>query len=167
VWFQRQLRKNPEIMTIDYEEKPDHNPFVFIATSIAFGSIFAFIIAMLPSQIEVNSSLDGNTSVAVLLGFSTLIAWPVSQLSNRFSLQLLSLVGWVMGSISIFLLFTISNEIFFYASLIILGLSCSLLSVTTFPLALKNIPARNLALGTGIFLGIAEGFEGFYQWLLR
>jgi MFS family permease len=167
IWFQRQLKKNPEIMSVDYEEKPDHKPLVFVAASIAFGSVFAFIIAVLPSLIGARLNVDGSTTVAAMLGFSTLIAWPVSQLSAKFSLQTLAGTGWVMGGVSVLALLIISNESIVYMALIILGLSCSVLSVTTFPLALKNIPARNLALGTGIFLGIAEGFEGFYQWLLQ
>jgi len=150
----------------------ENNFFPVIVVGITFGVITAFIMDYLPSILSTKlPSYDtmvfgGNHFSSIILGVAALLAFPVSKLIAEFGLVRSIVIGFIVASISILIILFAKNQILTIMICFLLASAYSLISVAAFPFTLKNLSARNITFGVGLFYGSLELASGLFNILL-
>jgi hypothetical protein len=162
-YFFRKSTKNL-VLTREYEEskaKKSNFPLVLslgLVIGLATGIMMNVFPDLLAQKLEEYSHTDlgGSHFVSFILGASALLAYPIAQATRSISLSNNVLYSSIFTFASIILVFTAPEKFTTILSCIALAIGYSWLSVSAFPMALKNLSPKTVTLGAGIFYGCTE-----------
>ena len=149
-----------------------NNYFPVILVALTFGVITAFIMEQFPSILALklpsykSAIFGGNYISSVILGVAALMALPASKLIGKIGLIQSIVVSTVVASLSILVILFGQNQNLIIVMCILLASAYSLLSVSAFPFTLKNLSARNITFGVGLFYGFHELASGLFTIVL-
>ncbi|MFN0049379.1 MAG: MFS transporter [Cytophagales bacterium] len=166
-YFFRATTKNISL-TREYDEtKAKKSNFPLVLTvgmmlGLATGIIMNTFPGLLASRLQdySNTALGGSHFVSFILGISALAAWPLSTVVTQIGMQKGVLYGCISTFICIVLVFLTNDPIYCGIACVLLGVSYSLLNVSSFPFILTNLSARTVTFGAGIFFGSIELADG-------
>ena len=145
-----------------------NNYFPVILVALTFGVITAFIMEQFPSILALklpsykSDIFGGNYISSVILGVAALMALPASKLIEKIGLIQSIVVSTIVASLSILVILFGQNQNLIIVMCILLASAYSLLSVSAFPFTLRNLSARNITFGVGLFYGFHELASGLF-----
>ncbi len=143
-----------------------------ILVALTFGVVTAFIMEHFPSILaerlpSYKSDLfGGNYFSSLILGVAALMAIPASKLIDKIGLIQSIVVSTVVAALSIIVILFGQNQNLTIIMCVILACAYSLLSVSSFPFTLRNLSARNITFGVGLFYGFHELASGLFTIML-
>jgi MFS family permease len=148
------------------EARSNESSFInVLLAGLVLGLATAVIKNYLPARVaeaQANLSIgvSGAAVVSMVLALAAIVAWPASKYVDRIG----TMKGIQYGLIGTFVFLAVSamapNAYVVVTAALLAAPFFSLASVSAFPYALKNLSARNLTLGTGIFFGSVEIADG-------
>ena len=132
--------------------------------ALALGVVDTVIKEFLPTWLLANSdvslNITGGLIVSLVLVTAAIAAWPLSFQVDKIGERRAITVGLLGALLSLVVVYFAPYA--FVAILFALssGIFLSLVSVSAFPFALKNLSVKNVTLGTGIFFGCLELASG-------
>ena len=153
------------------ERRNDYFPVILVG--LTFGVITAFIMEYFPAILVTklpsfqSMVFGGNHFSSLILGMAALLAIPMSKFVEKTGLVQSILLSAFAASIAIIAILIGQNQALIIVLCIILSASYSILSVAAFPFTLKNLSARNITFGAGLFYGSLELAGGIFNILLN
>ena len=162
--FKRSTR-DVNFVRSDQEARATSNNFtIVLAIGLAFGIIYAIINNYLPGWLLAKSDLgipiSSGVFVSLVLLTAALAAWPISFQVDKIGLQQGVIIGLIGTAVCLALVYFIPMHYAALACSLLAGVFLSLASVSAFPLALQNLSAKSITVGTGLFFGSFELAEG-------
>jgi hypothetical protein len=152
------------------ERKNHYAPVILVG--LTFGIITAFIMdhfpAILSSKLPSFDSMvfGGNHFSSIILGVAAIMALPASKVVEQIGLVQSIVIGTIVSSLSILAILFGQNQSLTILLCLVLACAYSLLSVSSFPFTLKNLSARNITFGVGLFYGSLEVASGLFNILI-
>ena len=152
-------------------QRKDHY-FPVILVALTFGVITAFIMEHFPSILAQklpsyeSATFGGNYFSSVILGIAALMAFPASKVVERLGLIQSIVISTVVAAFSIVVILFGQNQNLTIIMCFLLACAYSLLSVSAFPFTLRNLSARNITFGVGLFYGFHELASGMFTIML-
>jgi hypothetical protein len=149
-----------------------NNYFPVILVALTFGIITAFIMEHFPLILTQklpsygSEIFGGKYFSSLILGVAALMALPASKLIEKIGLIQSIVVSTIVASLSIIVILFGQNQSLIIIMCILLASAYSLLSVSAFPFTLRNLSARNITFGVGLFYGFHEFASGLFTIIL-
>lgn len=149
-----------------------NNYFPVILVAMTFGVITAFIMEHFPTILAEklpsyqSATFGGNYFSSIILGIAALMALPASRIIGQIGLLQSIVVSTLVAAASILIILFGQNQNLTLIMCVLLACAYSLLSVSSFPFTLKNLSARNITFGVGLFYGFHELASGLFTILL-
>ncbi|HWZ22708.1 MAG TPA: MFS transporter [Cytophagaceae bacterium] len=149
-----------------------NNYFSVILVALTFGVITAFIMEHFPLILtqklpSYKSELFGGKYFSsLILGVAALMALPASKLIGKIGLIQSIVMSTIVASLSIIAILFGQNQGLIIVMCLLLASAYSLLSVSAFPFTLRNLSARNITFGVGLFYGFHEFASGLFTIML-
>jgi hypothetical protein len=136
-----------------------------VIAGLALGIVDVLIKEFLPNWLLAKSdtTLPIHTSgliVSLVLITAALTAWPLSFQVDKLGERKGIIIGVLGALISMAAVYALPYAYVSLGFALITGVFLSLISVSAFPFALKNLSVKNVTLGTGIFFGCVELASG-------
>lgn len=164
-YFLRKINQNSKLIVSPNSKNKKMNYGLLLLVAIGFGSIFGFFIGWVPEMNIKMISISGSYYAAIILGLTTVLAWPASWLTRYLSIRQIFTFGFLIFILSIPGFIWELNTIVFFVSSASLVVGASMVSVSAFPLLLKSAGSKYPAFSVGVFLGASEAFEGLFGWV--
>ena len=152
-------------------ERPN-NYISVILVGLTFGIITAFIMEHFPQILAdklpsyQNKLFGGNHFSSIILGLAALLAIPASKVVEQIGLIQSIVISTILSAVTIIIILFVQNQNLTIMMCVILAAAYSLLAVSSFPFTLKNLSARNITFGVGLFYGSLELASGLFNILL-
>jgi hypothetical protein len=149
-----------------------NNYLSVILVALTFGVITAFIMEHFPSILaeklpSYKSELfGGNYISSIILGVAALMALPATKVIEQIGLIQSIVVSTLVAAVSIIVILFGQNQNLTIIMCVLLACAYSLLSVSSFPFTLRNLSARNITFGVGLFYGFHELASGMFTIML-
>ena len=167
IYFNR-TTKNVQL-TRTYEEAKNHQSdfLLVIVAGLLLGLVIAVINNFLPQWVNAYEDgfiMDPTWVVPFVLVIGAISAWPLSFYINKIGTGKSLVYGLIGAFVSLGLAWLLPDSSFTVIPIcIVIGLSFSLASVAAFPFALSKLSVGRVTLGTGIFFGSIELFDGLFN----
>lgn len=162
----------PEDITAEFNNDTTDgksNYFLVFAAAIVFGLMTSVIFKILPNHIISNNiqffDLPNfgkilSTSIVVL---SAIITFGISRFITNEKIQILLIIGSIIGLTSIGLIFNINSQFMIILLSIIISIGYAAVSLAALPYALFKLGTKNTILGLGIFFGTMEFIDSIFE----
>ncbi len=165
-WF-RSTTKNVTAArdTTDAEAEKD-NYLIVILIGLSLGTVMGTLQNIFPDILHESfksySSMffGGKHFVSIILAITATLAIPMSKFVEKNGLEKSFIIGCIISAVAIFIVFV--SPIAFISALacILVASGFSMMAVSAFPLALKNLSVQNVTFGAGMFFGASEIVDG-------
>lgn len=165
-WFRTTTKSVTGIRDIADAEAEKDNYLLVISIGLALGAVMGILQNIFPDILKESfksySSLffGGNHFVSIILAITAILAVPMSKFVEKTGLERSFIIGTIISTISIITVFIIPYLIPSTLACIMLASGLSMMAVSAFPLALKNLSTQNVTFGAGMFFGASEIIDG-------
>ncbi len=149
------------------ERKNNYLPVILVG--LTFGVITAFIMEHFPEILATklpsfqNKVFGGSHFSSIILGIAALLAIPASKLVEKIGLIQSIVISTIVSALTILVILFVQNQNLTIMMCALLAAAYSLLAVSSFPFTLKNLSARNITFGAGLFYGSLELASGMFN----
>lgn len=162
------LRKKEMVATNTKKVSPmAYAAILMIGLQLGLGK--AFIVEFIPHYMDIrfaDNTLNGGVIALGLLAFAALFAFGFSFWYSKNGSNNVIIFGFIGLAIGVALLMVANSVALYIIGGALTALFFAVLNVSGMPFVFKNLSARHITYGIGIFIGASELFTGLFEYYL-